>query len=376
MKLTILRENLNKSLSLTKRATAKSPTLPILNNILISAEKNFLELAATDLELGVKSWSLAKINKSGKITVPAQLFSNLVNSLSSKQINLSTKEKSLILKTQKRKTKIKGLSHKDFPIIPKIDKEKTIEVDRKDFTQGLAQVIDTTASSKTRPEISGVFISFQKKLIEMVATDSFRLAHKKISTDYDLPSSKPISLILPHKAVREIITIAEEKKGPIKIYFSSNQVMFEFPMKETDHPEAQVTARLIEGEYPDYQQVIPKKTATQITVPKQDFLNQIKTAGLFSGKINEVKLKVDSSQKILKISAQDPDLGKTKSSLKGKIKGEPLEVSFNYKYLADGLSNIKGAEVTLGLTKKEGPGVLKSPKDKTYLYVVMPIKSA
>lgn len=375
MKLTILKENLNKSLSLVKRATAKSPTLPILSNILISAEKNFLELNGTDLELGVKAWSLAKINKPGKITIPAQLFSNLVNSISSKQINLSTQKNSLVLKTKKRKTKIKGLSHEDFPIIPKIDKNKTVEIDSKKLAQGLSQVIDTAAPSKTRPEISGIFVSFQKDSIEMVATDSFRLAHKETSADYKLPASSPISFILPQKAAREVITIAEEGKGKVKVYFSSNQVMFEFPMKETDHPEVQVTARLIEGDYPDYQQVIPKKLATQVTVPRQDFLNQIKTAGLFSGKINETKLKVDPKQGSLEISAQDPDLGESRSSLEGKIKGKPLEVSFNYKYLVDGLSNIKGSEVVLGLTEQEGPGTLRPLKDKTYLYVVMPIKS-
>lgn len=146
-------------------------------------------------------------------------------------------------------------------------------------------------------------------------------------------------------------------------------------MKESPHPEVQIISRLIEGEYPNYQDIIPKKFKTQAVLDKEEFLNQIKVASLFSGKVNEVKIKINSSKKEVEISAKNPDVGETSSTIKTKIEGESIEASFNYKFLVDGLLKIKSSEVSFGLNTKEGPCVLKPVGDASYTYVVMPIKS-
>ena len=206
-----------------------------------------------------------------------------------------------------------------------------------------------------------------------MATDSFRLAEKNISLES--PVKKDISFILPQKPAREIINILEGKEGKIKIYFLPNQTMFEFPMKEAPHPQVQIISRLIEGEYPNYEEIIPKKFKTHIILKRDEFLNQIKAASLFSGKINEIKIKTDGKIKEIQISAQDPDIGQSQSSIPAKIEGEPIEVSFNHKFLIDGLLNIKSSEVIFDISKEEGPCVLKPVGDTSYIYVVMPIKS-
>jgi DNA polymerase-3 subunit beta len=147
-------------------------------------------------------------------------------------------------------------------------------------------------------------------------------------------------------------------------------------MKELNRPEVQISSRLIEGEYPNYQDIIPKRFKTRVILKRDEFLNQVKVASLFSGKINEVKIAVKPEQKEIDVLSQSPDIGENKSSLPAKIDGEEMQVSFNYKFLIDGLNSIKSSEVIFELSEKEGPCVLKPVGDTSYLYVVMPIKSA
>ncbi|MEA3293031.1 MAG: DNA polymerase III subunit beta, partial [Patescibacteria group bacterium] len=190
-------------------------------------------------------------------------------------------------------------------------------------------------------------------------------------------TNKEYSFILPQKTVREIINIFSEKEGKIRLYFSPNQVMFESLLSglETSHPQIQLISRLIEGEYPDYQEIIPKKYETQIILPKDEFLNQIKSVSLFSQKTNEIKVKVNPNINGLELFSQNPEIGETKSLIKGKINGEPIEVSFNYKFLIDGLSQIKSSEIIFELTKNDGPAIIKPVGDLNYIYIIMPVKS-
>ena len=375
MKLSILKDELQAGLNAITRITSKSITLPILNNILIVCEKNFLKLASTDLEIGIKYWILAKTEKEGAITVPAKFFANLINLIPDQKIDLEEKNNILYIETKNYKSQIKGISADDFPIIPQIKSNKILEIKAKTLSEGLSQIIDTASPSQTRPEISGISFSVSKNIVEMAATDSFRLAEKKIilAKESSIPET---SVILLQKAAREIINIFGEDAKRIKIYFSPNQVMFESEMNEVKHPHIQLISRLIEGEYPNYKEIIPSSFKTQIVLSRQDFLNQIKTASLFSGKINEIKIKVNPEQEIVEVHAQNPDLGQNKSRIKAKVKGQKAEVCFNHRFLTAGLSNIKTKEVIFGLNGEEDPAVLKPLDDESFIYVVMPIKSS
>jgi len=374
MKLAILKENFLTSLNIVNRATSRSITLPILNNVLLSAEKSFLQLAATDLELGIKCWSLAKVEREGAITVPAKFLISLLSFIPDDKINLEVKNNILSLEGENYKNQLKGIRAEDFPIIPGVKSDKSLEIKSQTLAEGLSQVIDTASPSQARPEISGVYFSLAKDSIEIAATDSFRLAEKKIPLA-KFPFEQRFSLIVLQKTIREIINIFSENPGRLKIYFSPNQIMFESKMAEVSHPQVQIVSRLIEGEYPNYKEIIPKEFKTQLILQKQEFLNQIKTASLFSGKINEIKLRIDPKQGVLEIFAQNPDLGQSRSQLKSKIKGDKIETSFNYRFLVGGLVNIKSREVIFELNGEEGPGVLKPAGDESFIYVVMPIKS-
>jgi DNA polymerase III subunit beta len=377
MKVEILKENLKNGLSVVERVVGKNLSLPILDNVLVDTEDNFLSLSSTDLETAIKLWILTKIIKKGKVVVPAKFFSSLISLFPNEKIVLEEKKQGLYIECKSFKNQIQGFNPEDFPIIPEFENTDYLEIDNKKFCQGLAQVVDVASSSQSRPEISGIYFIFSKNLIKIVATDSFRLAEKNIIIEGESKSipKKDISFILPQKPAREIINTLGEKEGKIKIYFSPNQIMFEFPMKEISHPQIQIISRLIEGEYPNYEEIIPKKFKTHVVVKRDEFLNQIKAASLFSGKINEVKIKINPENKEVQISAQDPNIGESQSSVAAKVEGELIEVSFNYKFLIDGLSNIKSSELIFDLSKEEGPCILKPIGDPSYIYVVMPIKS-
>ncbi len=275
------------------------------------------------------------------------------------------------------KASISGLNPDDFPIIPKTSTEENISIKSRLFCQNLSQVVDIASYSSIKPEISGIYFLFQKNLITMAATDSFRLGEKKIYLETPLTNiSKDYALILPQRAAREIINIFGEREGNLTIYFSPNQVLFENSLPETSHPQIQLVSRLIEGEYPNYQEIIPKKYETRITIQNSEFANQIKLASLFSGKINEIKLKIDPKKNRVDFFSQSPDVGEHRSFLTGEIEGKPCDISFNYKFLLDGLLNLKTQEINFELSGPDKPGVIKPKGDDSYLYLVMPIKAS
>src|SRR3990167_2469477 len=373
MKIEILKDNLKTGLNIVERVVGKNLSLPILDNVLIDTEDNFLSLSSTDLETAIKLWILTKIIKKGKAVIPAKLLSNFISSLPNEKILLEGKGQNIEIECKNLKTQIQGYNPEEFPIIPEFKDSEFLEVDNKKFCQGLSQIVDISSTSQTRPEISGVYFLFSKNLIKIVATDSFRLAEKVISLEKAV--KKDYSFILPQKTAREIINILEEKDGILKIYFSPNQILFEFPMKEAPHPQIQIISRLIEGEYPNYQDIIPKKFKTRVILKRDEFLSQIKTASLFSGKINEIKFTINTTNKEVEIFAKDQNIGESKSTITAKIEGDSTGVSFNYKFLTDGLLKIKSSEIAFDLIKEEGPCILRPIGDASYIYVVMPIKS-
>lgn len=271
------------------------------------------------------------------------------------------------------KATIKGLNAEDFPLIPKI-KSKPILVFKKSeaFKNSLTQVVGSAAVSESRPEISGILFKIEKNSVKLVATDSFRLAEKTISQANG--SGEIISLIVPQRTIQEIIRIITEKPNEeIKIILGDNQILFEMD-------EVQLISRIIDGQYPDYQQIIPKNFETKVTLSKDEFINNIRIASIFSSKINDVKLTIKNDK--IEISSQDPDLGQNSSQMTANVQGKAMEISFNFRYLMEGLANISTKQVFLGLNPeslssaaKSNPAVVKPVGEEDYLYIAMPIKT-
>ncbi len=373
MKFKILQSKLKEGVSITGKTAIKSISLPILRNIHLSVKDNFLSFTATDLEVSVRWYCLIKQEQEGETTIPLDIFSSFINLLpENEKVDISVKNHTISIECKDYKTKIKGLDPEDFPIIPEVKEGQEIEIKTNSFFEGLKQVADIPSASKVKPEISGVYFLLKENILKLVATDSYRLAEKTIFLEEKVKDE--FSFILPQKAAKEVLNIFSSEET-IKIKFDSNQVLFESKMEERDYPKIQLTSKVIEGEYPNYEAIIPKETSTEVLIEKDDFFNKIKAASLFSGKVNEVTLNITNNNEI-KIFSKDNDLGEYETVVKAKIEGEPLDISFNHRFLRDGLSEIKSSEIVFSVKSDSSPAKI-TPVGKTdFLYVVMPIRNS
>jgi len=365
MKIICLQENLKRDLNITQNIIGRNLTLPILNNLLLQTDDGRLRISSTNLEIGINTWTSGKIEKDGAITCPAKTLASLVNNLPNKKVELEAKGNNLLVKCENYKATIKGLPADDFPIIPKIKETPLMEIKNSVFKEALNQVAGVAALSESRPEITGILFSFERSDLKLVATDSFRLAEKVIFS-INKKSDFKKSFIVPQRTAQELIRILGEREGELKIILGHNQVLF-------DAGEAQLVSRLIEGQYPDYQQIIPKNFTHQIVAEREALLNSIRVAGIFSSKVNNITLSIKKGQ--LEVLSNDADLGENKTQIEAEIKGGDLEVNFNYRYILDGLQNIAAKKVFLGLNSEASPMVIKPAEENDYLYVIMPIKS-
>lgn len=366
MKLSCLQENLNKGLAIVSHITSKNVNLPILNNVLLKAEKGTLNLSATNLEIGIVARVRGKIEEGGAFTVQAKLLADYINLLPNEKIDLVLKDRVLKAECRNSQTKINGISAEEFPLIPQVEKKNPYIVEIKDFKEALAQVVFATAQDESRPEISGVLFSFKKNELRVVATDSYRLAEKIIKLEKSANQDKEI--IVPTRTLQELLRILGEEVGELEIYLAENQILFSYD-------EVDLVSRIIEGQYPDYQQIIPREFQTQIIANTKELVKVIKTASLFcQAGINDVNLEFSPSQKQLRVSTVNTQLGESTSKLDIGISGQENKIVFNYRYLLDGLLNIRSEEVILEMTDSGNPGVLKPKDKKDYLYIIMPIK--
>ncbi|MBA7496104.1 Beta sliding clamp [subsurface metagenome] len=368
MKIVSLQENLKKGLNIIQNIIGKNLTLPILNNILLAVEKKRLRLVSTDLEIAITHWTSCKVKKEGDITVPAKLFGDLINNLPNKKVEIEVKENLLQIKCENFESVIKGMDCKEFPIIPKIKGDLIMKIGALKLKQAFSQVVNFTSLSDIRPEISGVYLDINSKGMKFVATDSFRLGEKTLSIKNNKNKIKK-SVIIPLRTVQELIRILAEqdKEEMIEIVVEQNQILFKTP-------DTQIISRLIEGTYPNYEQLISKQFETSLILDRNEFLNTVKVTSLFSSRINDLRLKVVPKKFLVEVFAQDAEIGENISQLKGEMKGKALEIIFNHKYLLDGLNNIDSSKVMLGLNGGASPGILKPVGDPSYIYVIMPIK--
>jgi DNA polymerase-3 subunit beta len=370
MKFICLQENLKEALTTCERTIGKNVTLPVLNNILIEDDDGRIKISSTDLEVGINFWLSGKIIEKGSITCPARILANLVNNLPNQKIELEGRNNVLSVKSNSIHSSIQGISAEDFPIIPKNKNRDFIGLSSLVFKNALTQVINSVAVSETRPEISGIFLKINQEGLKLTATDSFRLGEKTVlEKHFKLEDGKAgdYAVIFPQKIAQEIIRVAGEQEKPLKIFIDSNQILFSLG-------NINLISRLIEGQYPDYQAIIPKKTATQVKALKDEFLGAIKIAGIFSSKVNDVKVKVLPQKSVLEIESRS-EFGNNRSQVSAKVSGSQLEAVFNFRYLIDGLANISSKEVVMEFNDENSPAVLRAADDSSYFYIVMPIRS-
>ena len=378
MKFTCTQENLNQGFQIVQHATSKNLNLPILNNVLINLKENEIKLLTTNLDIGISYTVRGKIEKEGSFTVNAKLISDYVNLLPKENIDVELDNKEqLNVKCSGHQTKIKGLNAADYPLIPELGKNNKAIFNVELFREALNSVLFAVSKNENRPELNGILFKFINNQLVLAATDSYRLAERKINIKQNGLGS--VNVIVPSKTLQELVRVLSILKSTIKedsemeIYLSEGQILFIFDNFE-------LVSRLIEGNYPDYEQIIPVKFNTQVICSVSDLLKNIKTVSLFvKENINDINLQFqvnndDPLKSAVHILAANEQLGESDATTNANITGMDNNIVVNYVYLLEGLNNIKTEEVKLEIIDNLSPIVIRSANQDQYLYIVMPIR--
>ncbi|MFC2069609.1 DNA polymerase III subunit beta [Chloroflexota bacterium] len=373
MKLSCLQENLSRGLSIVGRAVAARTTLPITNNVLLATDQSRLKLVATNLEMAISYWAGAQIEEEGTITVPARLLTEFVNSLPNDKIdiNLSERTKTLELKCARFEARISGVDAKDFPPIPTVDGNIATKIDAEALRQGISQVYFAAASEESRPVLTGVDTVFENDTLTLAAADGFRLAV------YNLPLSASVSekteAIIPARTLNELNRLIAEGEEVVEVTINPNKSQILFKLKN-----AELVSQLVQGTFPQYNQLIPQSYSTRVTVDVAEFLMATRTASIFARDGSGiVRLMIAPGSELtpgkLTISARSEEIGDDTGEIDATVEGEEAKIAFNGKYLIDVLSTLREPQVALEITNPSSPGILRPVGVDNYIHVVMPM---
>ncbi|MFZ2769687.1 MAG: DNA polymerase III subunit beta, partial [Minisyncoccia bacterium] len=360
MKIECIKERLNEVLGKAEKIAVKNPTLPALSGVYLKAENNTLSIRTTNLDLGFYTTIPVKVIEPGEVVVPAQIISSFLNSLpKEKNIIINTNGQTLLVKTGNTETNIKTLSTEDFPIIPTLKNEESFSLPIKDFILGLKSVNYAAAIGSMKPELSSVYIYHEDEFLIFAATDSFRLAEKKIKIK-KTPNFKYI--LIPQKNISEIIRMFDSVDDDVSLSIQDNQIAF-------FGGGICLTSRIIEGIFPDYRQIIPKETTTKTLVLKQDLNNSLKTAMIFSDSFNQLKITISKGKKIFEVESKNTTVGENKYDVDAIIEGEDLSININQKYLTDCFVSVPGDTISLKFNGQTKPIIVEGVGDKSFLYL-------
>jgi DNA polymerase III subunit beta len=364
MDVQVLQENLVKVVSLASRFASSRAQLPILSNILLSAKGNKLEISATNLETSICIPLGAKVSKEGEITVPARTLSDLVSNLNSGQVDLSAEKEQLKIVSQGFSSKIMGVTASDYPDIPKRITKEDFLIKGKTLREALGKTLFAVSTDETRPILTGVYFIFEKGSLVIVATDGFRLSYKKNNFEV---SGEPKKFVLPRSVLTEIVKLTEEE-GDTRILYDEkdNQVLFGVA-------GGVLSSRVLQGEYPNFEKIIPKSTQTKVTTDKAELLKAVKLAAVFArDSANVVKLKVLKDSVL--VTAESSKSGTQEGRVDAKVEGEGLEIAYNYRFIEDFIGSVEGDILEIGLNDAGSPAIFKDPSDKSYFHLIMPVK--
>ncbi|MEW6617458.1 MAG: DNA polymerase III subunit beta [Patescibacteria group bacterium] len=371
MKLVVLRNKLLEALSVVDRAIGENSNLPILKCVYIRTDDNKIVFTTTNLELAITYISSGKIIENGEVAIPLHLFSTIIKNITSERITLESKGKKLFIETDNYEAFVQTQEIKEFPIIPSIhNKTQSLQINSKTLVETIESVIVATQYSEIRPEISGVFVGVEEYGMVCAGTDSFRLAEKRVDAGFIKSTFvEPVKCIIPLKTSEEILKILHnQEEGEVFVFIDPTQILFKTQSTE-------IISRLIDGNFPDYQPIIPKQTHTEAIIPRQEFLNAIRLTSSFSGRGNDITLTVGENKKYIELFSSDNALGENRCKVPIHLKGERFTLVFNWKYLSDGFKIFKSDELIIGVTTSDRPVIIKNQTDPSLIYVAMPIKN-
>ena len=370
MKLSVMQENLARGLSVVSRAVSTRSTLPVLANVLLRTEDAGLKLTATNLEIGITYWVAGKIESDGAITVPARLLTDLVNSLpSAERVDLELGSGELLhLQCGPFATHVKGIDADEFPAIQTAGERPTTRITQKVLRQALEETIFAAATDEARPILTGILARFEGDRVTLAAADNYRIAVKTIPTLDPVPET---SVVVPARALAELVRVLAESDEAVDVVLAQarNQILF--------HVEGvDLVSRLIDGQFPNYQQVLPSSHATRAVLEREELLRAVRPAALIaSSSANIVKLAIGSNGSSGVTVTANADVGDYTGNVDAAVEGDGTTIAFNARYLADVLTNVDAEQFALELNGPLSPGVFKPVGDSEYVHVVMPVRT-
>lgn len=366
MKVTILQSNFAKSLNQVSKVVGSRTTLPVLSNILISVKKGKLRFSATDLEVGVTTGTIGKIEEEGEITLPARLLQDFVLNNKDESIELIVDGTTAKLKSERYEAVIQGISAEEFPTVPEAPSEFLITLDKKLFSESLKKVLMAPATDETRPVLAGVYFQFDGKKLVLAATDSYRLAEKTIDLDKEV---EPNKIIVPARTMNEILRVLSANEAAAEISLAASESQVSFKVADT-----YVVSRLIEGAFPNYSQIIPSSFKVTANAKLSELVSAVKMSSLFAKDSANNNLKVSIEKDKVIVSSAASQAGSSKSTVAAATEGDKIEIAFNARYLLDVLNVLNDDQVDLKFNDNTSAGVVASKKDKDYVYIIMPLK--
>ncbi|NLX08406.1 MAG: DNA polymerase III subunit beta [Chloroflexi bacterium] len=378
MRVSVLQENLYKALSVVSRAIQSRPTLPILANVLLSTEDARLQLAATNLELGISYWIGAKVEEGGSITVPARTLYELVSTLPPERIDLDLDPRTLTLHLScgGKTANIKGMDANEYPLLPQFDAERAIGVPGPVFKEMIEQVVFSAAKEDNRPVLAGVLARFEGDVLTLAAADGYRLSVRTTELEFTVGDQEPEPMIIPARTLNELSRIISDQDEEVLISLPDGrgQVMFSLT-------SALVVSQLIEGKFPDYEAIIPRQSQTIVRVRTNDLLAACRSSEVFAkDSSNTARILIEPSGSHntpgqVTVAGRSQEKGDARAPVEADIEGNSVEVSFNIRYLIDVLNVIREDQVMLETSGPTAPGVVRPADRDDFIHVIMPMST-
>jgi len=365
MDLKVTQANLHKALTIVARVATNKSTLPVLSNILLGVSNNQLRLSATNLDIAINTMVGAKVAKPGSLTIPARLFQDFVANLPNTTIRLRQEDNKLHITTDNHNSTINGIAADEFPVMPTIQKGESWSISANHLKNALQQVVGAASGDEARPILTGLFFHTAGKDLFIAATDSYRLAEKKVAAP-----AKDTKFILPASAAHDVLRIINDTADSTEVTVTQDAQQVRFDTAETE-----LIARLIEGEYPDYQKLIPNDFAVEATLPKADILSITKVSSLFArASAGSIVLHTSQEKQTIEVQSVASQIGENTASAPATVTADG-EITVNARFLLDAVNALEGETVKIGFNEKLQPVAVTSPEHPDYTHIVMPLKS-
>lgn len=364
MKGECIKDKLKYAVGLAEKVTGKNLSLPILSTVLIEARDSSFVLKATNLDVGIEYSVPAKIESPGMVAVSGSTLSNLLGAVTGDDvIRLEAINDNLALATKRTSTIIKSLPHEDFPIIPRIEGEESFTISASVFTDGIRSVWYSASLSDVKPEIASIYLYQDGGDLVFVATDSFRLAEKRVPLS---GATVSLPILIPYKNASDLVRVFENEPGNIEVRLSKNQMAV---VSGTVY----FTTRLVSGVFPNYRQIMPTARKTRAVLEKRDLTGSLKLSSIFADRLNQITLKIVPADSLFEAESKNQDTGENTTLLEGSFEGEEIQIGFNAKYILDSFQSIPEEKIAFDLNGPGKPLVIRGVRDQSFTYLVMPM---